>query len=199
VPEPERIPRERLAELVSAASYGTVLVLAALSVIGVSDVALGVGSELVAGVGVATFLAHLFAELLANHVRYHQPLRGDEILRDMVDGSPILFSTVLPALMLMLGRFDVLGGQRGPHHGHPRHRAPAAGHRGPRGPADAAAVGGPLGVRRDHRRGRAVRGGLDRAAGPLTPAGRPGSATGGHALSGARWRTRNFSISASTT
>jgi hypothetical protein len=109
VPEPERIPRERLAELVSAASYGTVLVLAALSVIGVSDVALGVGSELVAGVGVATFLAHLFAELLANHVRYHQPLRGDEILRDMVDGSPILFSTVLPALMLMLGRFDVLG------------------------------------------------------------------------------------------
>ena len=92
----------------SSASYGTVLVLAALSVIGVSDVALGVGSELVAGVGVATFLAHLFAELLANHVRHHEPLRGDEIVRDMVDGSPILFSTVLPALTLMLGRLDVL-------------------------------------------------------------------------------------------
>ena len=63
------IPRERLAELVSAASYGTVLVLAALSVISVSEVAHGHGAELVAGVGVATWLAHLFAEILGGHVR----------------------------------------------------------------------------------------------------------------------------------
>jgi hypothetical protein len=108
VPEPERIPRERLAELVSAASYGCVLVLAALSVIGVSDVALGHGAELVAGVGVATWLAHLFAELLGNHVRHQEPLRADEIVQDMIDGSPILASTVLPALMLGLGRFDLI-------------------------------------------------------------------------------------------
>jgi hypothetical protein len=103
VAEPERIPRERLAELVSAASYGCVLVLAALSVIGVSDVALGHGAELVAGVGVATWLAHLFAELLGNHVRHQEPLRGHEVVEDMIDGSPILASTVLPALMLGLG------------------------------------------------------------------------------------------------
>jgi hypothetical protein len=108
VPEPERIPRERLAELVSAASYGCVLVLAALSVIGVSDVALGHGAELVAGVGLATWLAHLFAELLANHVRHQEPLRGHEIVEDMVDGSPILAAPVLPALVLMLGRLDLL-------------------------------------------------------------------------------------------
>jgi hypothetical protein len=107
--EPDRVPRDRLAEQVSAASYGTVLVLAALSVIGVSDIALGVGSELVAGVGLATWLAHLFAELLGNHVRHHEPLRPNEIGRAMIDGSPILASTLLPAFVLFLGRVDVLG------------------------------------------------------------------------------------------
>jgi hypothetical protein len=106
--EPDRVPTERLAELVSAAAYGTVLVLAALSVISVSDVALGHGSELVAGVGVATWLAHLFAELLGDHIRRDEPLSAGEIRRAMVDGSPILAATVLPALVLLLGRLDVV-------------------------------------------------------------------------------------------
>jgi hypothetical protein len=102
------MPRERLAELVSAAGYGTVLVLAALSVVGVSDVAGGHGVELVAGVGVATWLAHLFAEILGGHVEHATPRGRDEIARAAVDGSPILAATVLPALMLLLGRLDVL-------------------------------------------------------------------------------------------
>jgi hypothetical protein len=101
--------RERLAELVSSASYGSVLVLAALSVIGVSEVALGHGSELMAGVGLATFLAHLFAELLGGHVRHDDPLGRAQITRAVVDGSPILAATVLPALVLGLGRLDVIG------------------------------------------------------------------------------------------
>jgi hypothetical protein len=103
-----RVPRDRLAELVSAASYGSVLVLAALSVIGVSDVALGHGVELVAGVGGATWIAHLFAEILGDHVHRQQPLERGELTRAMVDGSPILAATVLPALVLLLGRVDVL-------------------------------------------------------------------------------------------
>jgi hypothetical protein len=53
------LPRDRLAELVSAATYGCVLVLGALTVLGVSDVAVGQGAELVAGVGVATWAAAL--------------------------------------------------------------------------------------------------------------------------------------------
>jgi hypothetical protein len=104
----DRLPRERLAELVSAAAYGTVLVLAALSALSVSDVAHGHGAELVAGVGVATWLAHLFAELLGRHVRNHDPLRGGEVTRALVDGSPILASTVLPALVLLTGRLDLV-------------------------------------------------------------------------------------------
>ena len=103
-----RMPRDRLAELVSAAAYGSVLVLAALSVIGISEVELGYGAEIVAGVGFATWAAHLFAELLGGHVRLHQPLHRAEFKRAIVDGSPILASTVLPASVLLLGRLDVV-------------------------------------------------------------------------------------------
>jgi len=108
VPARSGLSRERLAELVSAATYGTVLVLAALSVLELSDVAHGHGAELVAGVGLATWAAHLFAELLAGHVRHPDPLRGGEVARAMVDGSPILAATVLPALALLAGRLGVL-------------------------------------------------------------------------------------------
>jgi hypothetical protein len=104
----DRMPRERLSELVSAACYGSVLVLAALSVIGVSEVALGHGAELVAGVGLATWLAHIFAELLGGHARHPEPLGRSEVMRAVVDGSPILASTVLPATVLLFGRLDLL-------------------------------------------------------------------------------------------
>ena len=104
----QRMPRERLAEVVSAAGYGSVLVLAALSVIGVSEVALGHGSELVAGVGLATWLAHIFAELLGGHARHPEPLHRSEVVRSLVDGSPILAATVLPAIVLGFGRLDLM-------------------------------------------------------------------------------------------
>ena len=104
----QSMPRERLAEVVSAAGYGSVLVLAALSVIGVSEVALGHGAELVAGVGVATWLAHVFAEILGDHVRHPEPLRRSAVLRALVDGSPILAATVLPAIVLGIGRLDLV-------------------------------------------------------------------------------------------
>ncbi|HKE71977.1 MAG TPA: hypothetical protein VKB57_00070 [Acidimicrobiales bacterium] len=103
------VPRERQAELVSAGTYGTVLVLAAISVIGVGDVEAGHGAELIAGVGVATFLAHLFAELLGEHVRHDEPVRTAHVTAAAVDGSPILAATVLPAVALLLGRLDVVG------------------------------------------------------------------------------------------
>jgi hypothetical protein len=102
------IDRRRLAELVSAAAYGCVLLLAALTAISVSDVADGHGLEIVASVGVATWLAHLFAELLGGHLRTAEPLHRDELLRAAVDGSPILVATILPAGALLLGRIEVV-------------------------------------------------------------------------------------------
>ena len=104
----DRVPQERLAELVSAAAYGSALVLAALSVLGVTEVSLGHGAELIAGVGIATWIAHLFAEVLGEHVRAPQPVGWSEVKRAMADGSPILVSSVLPALVLLLGRLDAV-------------------------------------------------------------------------------------------
>jgi hypothetical protein len=103
-----RWPRERLAERVSAASYGTVLVLASLPLIDENEVASGIGWELVTGVGVATWLAHLYAEVVGDHLRHDTALDRRELRKAMSDGFPILLSAVAPAVMLVLGRLDVL-------------------------------------------------------------------------------------------
>jgi hypothetical protein len=101
-------PRERLAEWVSAASYGTVLVLAALTVIHPDDVADGLGWEIVTGVGLATWVAHLYAEVVGDHVRQTAPVARKDATRLMRDALPILLATVLPAVILLFGRLDVL-------------------------------------------------------------------------------------------
>jgi hypothetical protein len=99
---------ERFAERVSAASYGTILVLSSLPLIKPDDVASGLGWELVTGVGVATWVAHFYAEIVGDHLRHNVAPRREEIVGAMVDGLPILLAAVLPALFLGLGRLDVL-------------------------------------------------------------------------------------------
>jgi hypothetical protein len=101
-------PRERLAERLSAACYGTVLVLAALPLIHPDDVSSGLGWELVTGVGVATWIAHLYAELVADRLHQSTPLVREEVVEAMADGSPILLAMIAPALALGLGRLEVL-------------------------------------------------------------------------------------------
>jgi len=98
------------AERVSAAAYGTVLVLAALPLVHPDEVVDGAGWELVVGVGGATWLAHLFAEVVGDHVRHSAAAHErSEIARAMVDGLPILAAAVVPAAALFLGRIEVLG------------------------------------------------------------------------------------------
>jgi hypothetical protein len=104
----DRSPRVRLAERLSAACYGTVLVLASLAAIHVADVSSGLGWELVTGVGVATWVAHLYAEVVGEHVRHSAAIDRHEIATAMADGLPILLAAVPPAVMLLLGRLDVL-------------------------------------------------------------------------------------------
>jgi hypothetical protein len=104
----KRSPRERLAERVAAACYGTVLVLSALPLIDADEVSSGLGWELVTGVGVATWIAHLYAEVVADHLRHSEAPRREEVARAMGDGSPILLAAVSPAVLLALGRLDVL-------------------------------------------------------------------------------------------
>jgi hypothetical protein len=101
-------PRERLAQRVSAASYGTVLVLASLALVDADEVASGWGWELVTGVGLATWVAHLYAEVVGDHIRQTEAPGRRELRRAMTDGLPILLAAVPPAVMLGLGRIDVL-------------------------------------------------------------------------------------------
>ena len=101
-------PRERLAERVSAAAYGTVLVLASLALIDSDEVASGWGWELVTGVGLATWVAHLYAELVGDHVRHTAAPGRHELRRAMADGFPILLAAVPPGVVLLLGRVDLL-------------------------------------------------------------------------------------------
>jgi hypothetical protein len=99
---------DRLSEQLSAACYGTVLVLAALPLIDADAVSTGLGWELVTGVGVATWVAHLYAEIVGDHLRRGAPANRAEITRAMIDGLPILLAAVPPAVVLALGRLDVL-------------------------------------------------------------------------------------------
>jgi hypothetical protein len=99
---------EHFAERVSAASYGTILVLSSLPLIKPDDVASGLGWELVTGVGVATWVAHLYAEIVGDHLRHSAAPRREEVVTSMIDGLPILLAAVLPAVILGLGRLDVL-------------------------------------------------------------------------------------------
>ena len=101
-------PRDRLAERLTAASYGTVLVLAALALIDADDVSSGLGWELVTGVGAATWIAHLYAELVGDHLRHGSALDRAEVARAAADGFPILLAAIPPAVMLLLGRLEVL-------------------------------------------------------------------------------------------
>ena len=103
-----RMPRERAADLVTAAAYGTVLVLGALAFVAPSDVADGHGIELVAGVGVATWVAHVFADLVGEHVRHSDRLTAEELRWSLLSGTPILAATVLPALAIGLGRLEAI-------------------------------------------------------------------------------------------
>jgi hypothetical protein len=103
-----RWPRDRLAERFSAAAYGTILVLAALALIDADDVSSGLGWELVTGVGAATWIAHLYAELVGDHLRRGSALDRAEVARAAADGFPILLAAIPPAVMLLLGRLEVL-------------------------------------------------------------------------------------------
>ena len=84
------------------------LVLVALAAIDVDRVKSGLGWGLITGVGVATWIAHLYAEVVGAHLRYGRAVHRQEIVEAMVDGFPIPLAAVPPAAMLLLGRLDVV-------------------------------------------------------------------------------------------
>ena len=83
-------PRERLAARVTAASYGTILVLTSLAAIEPDAVESGWGWELVTAVGLATWVAHLYSEIVGDHLLDEEAHGGgSEVARAASDGAPI--------------------------------------------------------------------------------------------------------------
>src|SRR4249919_841989 len=81
------LPAEDAARRVSAWIYGTVLALAGLELVTPKMSDEGGGAGLLIGIGIGTFLAHLFADYLGEEVRERRRLTGDErreILRDLL-------------------------------------------------------------------------------------------------------------------
>ncbi|HEX6311753.1 MAG TPA: hypothetical protein VF152_09005, partial [Acidimicrobiia bacterium] len=111
--ERHQLHTEHTARLVSAATYGTVIALGALALATPGDVRSGFGIELVLGAGLATWVAHGFAELVGDQLR-----RGDDeeagwaaIGRSALVGSPILLAALLQALALIPGRLEIVTGR----------------------------------------------------------------------------------------
>ena len=103
-----RLNIDRQVLLANAATYGTILVLAALEAVTPSDVRSGHGLELVAGVGVATWLAHTFAEVVGLQLRRPNAFSWPDLWFAAATSGPIILATLGPALLLALGRFEVL-------------------------------------------------------------------------------------------
>ncbi|MGV9480431.1 hypothetical protein [Gordonia aichiensis] len=125
---------DRAASRLSAYVYGNILVLAALVTASAHAVENGDAVWLILGTGLTTYIAHVFADLVAGnsipeaHVRSasahgggahddehprsgHSPADDDvrtHIRHELRDATPIISSAILPAIALALGWADVL-------------------------------------------------------------------------------------------
>lgn len=89
---------ESAASRISAYVYGNILVLAALVPITTSPEYIGIA--IVIGTALSTFIAHVFAESVAQSVRSGAQLTRSERIEELRDSVPILSSAVLPCLVL---------------------------------------------------------------------------------------------------
>lgn len=98
---------ESAASRISAYVYGNILVLAALVPITNSPEYIGIA--IVVGTALSTFIAHVFADSVAQSVRSGEQLSRDERLAELRNAVPILSSAVLPCVILLtawLGWFE---------------------------------------------------------------------------------------------
>jgi hypothetical protein len=104
---------DRARHRTSAYVYGNITVLGALFAVDPHAVETGSGAIAVAATAVATFIAHIGADLVSDRVRPdHVPStpRG-EIVGELRDATPIATSGSIPVLVLVLGALGVLPAQ----------------------------------------------------------------------------------------
>jgi hypothetical protein len=91
------LPADDAARRVAAWIYGTVLALAGLALVSPQMADEGGGAAILIGIGVGTFLAHLFADYIGEEVREKRRLtkaERRELLRDLL---PVLTGMIPPA------------------------------------------------------------------------------------------------------
>lgn len=93
----------------SAYVYGSVLVLAALATMPLGHVASKDGAAMVLGVGISTFVAHLFADFVGSQIE--GGVRNSEAgaFRMLRGSLPILSATSIPLLLVLLAWQGALG------------------------------------------------------------------------------------------
>lgn len=104
------LPADDAARRVAAWIYGTVLALAGLALVTPEMADEGGGAAILVGIGVGTFLAHLFADYLGEEVREKRRLTKAErrdLLRDLL---PVLTGMIPPAVLLALGTLPSVSG-----------------------------------------------------------------------------------------
>lgn len=104
------LPADDAARRVAAWIYGTVLALAGLALVTPEMSDEGGGAAILVGIGVGTFLAHLFADYIGEEVREKRRLTKEErreLLRDLL---PVLTGMIPPAVLLALGTLPSVSG-----------------------------------------------------------------------------------------
>lgn len=109
------LPPGRSASRLAAYVYGNILVLASVAVATGHTIETGQAALLVAGTGVTTYIAHVFAELVAHttvpeaHSEESDTAHARQIMFDELrDAVPIATSAFWPAAILMFGWFGWL-------------------------------------------------------------------------------------------
>ncbi|MEV6981929.1 hypothetical protein AB0M95_11810 [Sphaerisporangium sp. NPDC051017] len=94
------LTREQAAARVSAYVYGNIILFAAIVPMTAKDAAHGHALQVVSGVAVSTFLAHVFAELIGHNARTDEGLTRAMIRHELRDAGPIATTAVVPCLLM---------------------------------------------------------------------------------------------------
>jgi len=95
---------------ISAYVYGNITILAAVVAVDAAGVENGHGLLAVTATALATFIAHITADIISERVRPdHTPeTPRHEVLAELRDATPIATSAAVPFLLLLLGTLGVL-------------------------------------------------------------------------------------------
>lgn len=91
---------EQAAARISAYVYGNIIVFATMVPLAGPDAAHGHGLQVVSGVAVSTFLAHVFADLVGHQAHGAAPLTRAEVRQELRNSGPVGTSALVPCLAL---------------------------------------------------------------------------------------------------